>query len=184
MNTQEQPNGSHVYLIEQAPEHIQALIKVDNQLSYGKYVVWVGDLEIGIQYDIGLTPEGAIEYFYDNTSLHKLPYYQEWIPNKTLGETSIGVYYEQEGLRDNEPFYGLTYDLEHKAVVEFPEAPITLLQLNGLVQALNTLSDDVLTEGVELLHMELGTPPLQRLGHKKYLVLDVETDDVVKDLFT
>lgn len=164
--------------INQAPNYIQTLLKACKYLhplnlcyaySDEAFITYEGDVSTDISFGIGVTEEESQQALENCDYTYRLYHYQEGkpIPEENGDGQRVGVYYNQEGVRSNNSFYGLTYDLEHGSISRFPDTPITLLQLNELVQALNSLANES-TYGVELLHMELGTPPLERLGYKRY----------------
>lgn len=185
--------------VGEAPGYIQTLISVIksnlidsvecglNGITDSWYITYEGDPSNDIRFGVGESEDASIKAFENITYIHKLYHYQEGKPIATENWNGqrVSVYYNQEGVREEEPFYGLTYDLEHGSVIKYPTGPVTLLQLNELVQALNTLANKS-TRGVELLHMELGTPPLERLGYKRYPDLDKDSneDEDSESLFT
>ena len=160
----------HTYNIGDAPKFIKTLLKVINSkegLSIIEdyfTIVWEGNVTDGIRYGIGETQQEAIQAIEKSDTLHKLFHYQEEDPKISKGENNISVYYDQDGLRPNNIFYGLSYDIEHGAITKFHEGPITLLQLHELVDRLDTVSYEG-TGGIALLYTELGTPLLERVGH-------------------
>lgn len=125
--------------INQAPNYIQALLNACKYLqplslcyvcNDKAFITYEGDVSTDISFGLGVTEEESQQALRDSET-YKLYHYQEGkpIPGENWDGQRVGVYYDQEGVRSNNSFYGLTYDLEHGCISRFPDAPITLLQL-------------------------------------------------------
>lgn len=164
--TQAEHTQPNVCRVEDAPKFIKLLIKSIGRMTIGcQYVAWSGSLDQGIRLGTGWSAEKALESYNTTSVCHILGTYQEGNPIVEWGADVVSVKYSQEGLRSDDKFYGFSYDAYDMYIVQYPKGPITLIQLNELVQTLNKVADELMTNEVELLHQELGTPPHERIGH-------------------